>query len=124
MPRHKNGTSTASQAERSPNEEIVAIEELMGDLEKRLQRLNSAVKREATGATGDVSDFIDEALGGVTERLRETARTLAHSMTDEAARVGADTLKRIGQEIDNRPFALLGLAAGIGFLLGMASRRA
>jgi ElaB/YqjD/DUF883 family membrane-anchored ribosome-binding protein len=136
MARQKNATSETAKAdvnsetegepaEANPNEEIVAIEEMMDNLEKRLQKLNASVKRDRSGAAGDVSEFIDDALGGVTERLREHARTLAYSMTDDAAQVGAETLRRIGQEIDHRPFALLGVAAGVGFLvgLGLGSRR-
>ena len=46
-------------------EEIAAIEELMSDLEKRLRRLSGTARREASGASGDVSDFVSDALSGI-----------------------------------------------------------
>ena len=123
----KNGTTPSddeSRSTKSTAEDLFAIEELVGDLEKRLRRLNSTVKREATGATSDVSDFVNETLSDVSDRLRESVRGLAQSVSEEAVRTGADALNRIAKEVDHRPFALLAAAAGIGFLLGLAIRRA
>jgi len=122
----KNGTSNAeaeSRSAKSATEDLVSIEELVSDLEKRLHRLNNAVKREATGASGDVSEFVSDTLNDVSDRVRESMRTLAQSVSEEAVRAGADTLNRIAREVDHRPFALLAAAAGIGFLLGLATRR-
>jgi ElaB/YqjD/DUF883 family membrane-anchored ribosome-binding protein len=122
----KNGTSTTdkdSRPSKSTAEDLLEIEGLVSDLEKRLQRLNGAVKREASGASDDVSEFVHEALGDVSERLRESVRSMAQSVSEEAVRAGADTLNRIAREVDHRPFALLAAAAGIGFLLGLATRR-
>ncbi len=122
----KNGSSKSedrAQASKPTADELLAIEELVADLEKRLRRVNEAVKREASGATTDVSDFVNDTFNDVSERLRDSVRTLAHSVGEEAVRAGADTLNRIAREVDHRPFALLAAAAGIGFLLGLATRR-
>src|SRR5882762_676995 len=54
-------------------EEIAAIEDLMSDLEKRLRRLSGNAKREASGATGDVGDFVNEALARIMARVRDSA---------------------------------------------------
>jgi hypothetical protein len=122
----KNGNSTSEAetgSEKSTAEDLLAIEQLVGDLEKRLHRLNKAVKRETTGATDDVSEFVDEVLGEASERLREGIRSLAHSVSAEAVRAGADALNRVAREVDHRPLALLVAAVGVGFLLGLATRR-
>jgi ElaB/YqjD/DUF883 family membrane-anchored ribosome-binding protein len=105
------------------SDEIVAIEELMQDLETRLRRLNSKTKSEASGASGDISDFVTEALAGIAERLKDGAESVTHSITDEAARVGTDAMKKIWDEMEHRPLATLAIAAGIGYLLGLLGRR-
>jgi ElaB/YqjD/DUF883 family membrane-anchored ribosome-binding protein len=104
-------------------DEIAAIEELMSDLEKRLQRLSASARRETAGASGDVSDFVSEALAGIMERVRENASGASHSAADEATRLGADAFKKLTDELEHRPLIMLGIAAGIGFLAGLMNRR-
>jgi hypothetical protein len=38
----------------------------MNDLEKRLRHLSESARREALGASGEVSDFVSEALERIT----------------------------------------------------------
>jgi ElaB/YqjD/DUF883 family membrane-anchored ribosome-binding protein len=104
-------------------EEIAAIEELMSDLEKRLRRLSGTARREASGASGDVSDFVSDALAGIMKRVRESASDVGQSVADEASRFGVDTFKKLTDEVEHRPLMMLGIAAGIGFLVGLANRR-
>lgn len=104
-------------------DEIAAIEELMADLEKRLRRLSGSARREATGASGDVSDFVSDALSGIMKRVRDSAADVGQSVADEASKVGVDAFKKLTDEVENRPLIMLGVAAGIGFLIGLASRR-
>src|SRR5258708_1150177 len=66
--------------------EIAAIEDLMGDLEKRLRRLSGSAKREASGATGEVGEFVSEALDRIMTRVHETASEATHSVAEEASR--------------------------------------
>jgi ElaB/YqjD/DUF883 family membrane-anchored ribosome-binding protein len=105
------------------SEDIVAIEELMHDLETRLRRLNSKAKTEVSGASEDVSDFVSEALAGIASRLRDGAESVTTSITDEAARAGSEAVKKIWDEIEHRPLVTLAVAAGIGYLLGIIGRR-
>ena len=82
-------------------DEIAAIEELMSDLETRLQRLSAGARREtAGGASGDVSAFVSEALSGIMERVRENASGASHSAADEATRLGADAFKKLTDEVE------------------------
>ncbi len=104
-------------------DEIAAIEDLMNDLEKRLRRLSGAAKGEAAGATADVSDFVSESLSNIMDRVRDSAATMGKSVADETSRVGSDAIKRLTDEVEHRPLVMLGIAAGIGFLAGLANRR-
>ena len=104
-------------------EEIAAIEDLMNDLEKRLRRLSGTARGEAAGASADVSDFVNESLSNIMDRVRDSAANMGKSVADETSRLGADAVKRLVDEVEHRPFVMLGIAAGIGFLAGLANRR-
>jgi len=104
-------------------DEIAAIEDLMADLEKRLSRLSGVARREVSGASSDVGDFVSEALSRITDRVRQTAAEATSSVADEAARFGTDAFKKLTDEVEQRPLIMLAVAAGIGFLAGLANRR-
>ncbi len=106
------------------SDDIVAIEELMHDLETRLHRLNSKAKTEVSGASGDIGEFVTQALARIAQQARDSVRTATHSIADEATQVGTDALKKIWDEIERRPLATLALAAAAGYLVGIISRRA
>ncbi len=112
-----------TRAKSATAEEIAAIEDLVGDLEKRLRRLTGTTRREVSGASGEVSDFVSEALERIMSRVRETASDAGHSLADEATRFGNDALKKLTGEIEHRPLLMLAAAAGVGFLAGLANRR-
>ena len=108
---------------RSPSDDITDIEReiagLMHDLENRVGRLNSLTRKTATSAANGASDYVAETLAETAERLRSGA----HAVTDEATKLGSDALRRIEDEVEQRPLLTLAIAAGIGFLAGMAGRR-
>ena len=106
----------------STTDEIAAIQELMSDLEKRLQRLSSASKREFSGASGEINDFVNDALSGIMHRVRESAHSVSHSVADKATHIGSDAFKKITDEVEERPLTMLAIATGIGFLFGLSRR--
>lgn len=114
---------TARAAKSAVAEEIAAIEDLMADLEKRLRRLSSSAQKETSGAADDVGDFVSETLERIMERVRKSTSGITDTVTDEATRMGGDALKKIADEVEHRPLMMLGIAAGIGFLIGLANRR-
>ncbi|MBI4365653.1 MAG: hypothetical protein HY543_02425 [Deltaproteobacteria bacterium] len=114
---------TTRAAKSMAAEEIAAIEDLMNDLEKRLRRLSGTARREASGASGDVSDFVSDALAGIMNRVRDSAAGVSNSVADEATRIGVDAVKKVTDEVEQRPLIMLGIAAGLGFLVGLANRR-
>ena len=108
---------------RTSSDDIAGIEReiagLMRDLEQRVSRLNTLSRNGASHAASEASDYVTEALSDTAERLRNGA----HAMTDEAAKLGGDALRKIEDEVEQRPLLTLAIAAGIGFLAGMAGRR-
>jgi ElaB/YqjD/DUF883 family membrane-anchored ribosome-binding protein len=111
----KNGNTTSQDIAEIERE----ISQLMRDLETRVGRLNTLTRRGASHAASEASDFVSDTLSETAERLRNGA----HTVTDEAARMGNDALRKIEDEIGHRPLLTLAIAAGIGFLAGMANRR-
>jgi ElaB/YqjD/DUF883 family membrane-anchored ribosome-binding protein len=114
---------TTRAAKSAAAEEIAAIEDLMGDLEKRLRRLSGSARRETSGASSDVRDFVGEALERIMNRARESASDATFSVADEATRIGIDAFKKVTDEAEHRPLMMLAIAAGIGFFAGLANRR-
>ncbi|MEA2950972.1 MAG: hypothetical protein QOF19_3213 [Alphaproteobacteria bacterium] len=104
-------------------DDITAIEDLMEDLETRLRRLNTKAKDDASDGSGDIKEFVTEALASISARLRDSADSVTHSVTDEAARVGGDAIKKIWDEMEQRPLLTLAVAAGLGYLVGLIGRR-
>jgi len=114
---------TTRAAKSAAAEEIAAIEDLMSDLEKRLRRLSGTARRETSGASSDVRDFVGEALDRIMARVRESASNVTSSVADEASRLGSDAFTKLTDEVEQRPFLMLAVAVGIGFLAGLANRR-
>src|SRR5579864_8258948 len=112
-----------TRAKSATAEEIAAIEDLVGDLEKRLRRLTSSTRHEASGASVEIIDFVSEALDRIMNRVRERASDVSNSLAEEATRIGSDSFKKLADEVEHRPFLMLAVAAGIGFLAGLANRR-
>lgn len=114
---------TTRAAKSASAEEIAAIEDLMADLEKRLRRLSSSAQKETSGAASEVGDFVSETLERIMERVRKSTSGMTDTVADEATRMSGDALKKISDEVEHRPLMMLGIAAGIGFLIGLANRR-
>jgi ElaB/YqjD/DUF883 family membrane-anchored ribosome-binding protein len=93
------------------------IGELMHDIEMRVGKLNALARRSAKAAAGETTNFLSDAMADAADRTR------AGAMSDEAARLGGNALRRIENQVGHRPLLTLAVAAGIGFLAGMAGRR-
>ena len=89
-------------------EEVAAIEELVGDLEKRLRRLSGAAHREASGASDDVGDFVSESLERIMNRVNKSASGLSRKTADEAKRFGAGPAV-MGRKLDAEQIAHLAI---------------
>ena len=122
----KNGQTISEDLEELQRE----IGKLMEDLETRVGRLNEITRRGMKDAAAGASEYVAEKAAGageyVSEKIAEAGervRGSAHAVSDEAVRMGGDAIRRIEDEVGQRPLLTLAIAAGIGFLAGMANRR-
>ena len=76
-------------------------------------RSTAEVAERAAAAIVPVLSSIANRFGGGT-----------HSMSDEAAKLGNDALRRLSNEVEHRPLVTLAVAVGVGILVGLASRSA
>ncbi|HZL31532.1 MAG TPA: hypothetical protein VFC54_10805 [Pseudolabrys sp.] len=114
--------STRSKIASSTADEIAAIKELMGDLETRLHRLGSNAKSEVSGGANDISDFVNDALAGIMERVKDGTQSITDTVAERATHISTDALKKVVAEVETRPLTMLAIAAGVGFLLGISKR--
>jgi ElaB/YqjD/DUF883 family membrane-anchored ribosome-binding protein len=112
MARKNSGSTDIAEIERE-------IAQLMRDLETRVGRLNTLTRRGASNVASEAGEFLSDTMSQTAERLRNGA----NAVTDEATRYGSEALRRIEDEVEQRPLLTLAIAAGIGFLAGMAGRR-
>jgi ElaB/YqjD/DUF883 family membrane-anchored ribosome-binding protein len=100
------------------------IRHLASDLQDRLNRLNSISRQGASHASEGVQDFISDTLDNLTSKavsqLTSGVQERVSDFTDEATRVSNKAIKRVSREIDRRPLLTLAIAAGVGYLAGMA----
>lgn len=100
------------------------------EIERRLNSVEQTLRHDgrrlakAMPSTDQVGDMVASVLNGVAERLRGV------SVSDEAARLGNEAAKfgnyavtRVSREVAHRPLIALGVAVGVGILLGLASNR-
>ncbi|MBV8790884.1 MAG: DUF883 family protein, partial [Pseudolabrys sp.] len=103
--------------------DIVNIEreigELMHDIEARIGKLQALAKRSAKDAAENATEFVSDTVNDAADRMRNGA----NAMSEETSRMAGDAIRRIEDEVSQRPLLTLAIAAGIGFLAGMAGRR-
>lgn len=95
------------------------VRQLMSDLEDRIERLNLLTKRGAGHAVDGVNDLVYGAVSGATDRVRDNAQ----SVTDDVTKMGSQAMRDVAAQIDKRPLLTLAIAAGIGFIAGLARRQ-
>ena len=104
-----------------------AIEKELGGIGK------SAGQRASAGAAAAGNQIVDAMwpiLNDIVDRFGrgqrmavDQAATFGNQAAKTGARIGNDALDRIAIEARNRPLVTLGVAIGVGFLIGMAARR-
>lgn len=98
------------------------VADMIASLDERIARLNSLTKQGASHAAQSVNDIVLNALSGLTGRATEQAQAGIASASDEVAKFGSQAVNRFVREIDKRPLLTLAIAAGIGFIAGLARR--
>jgi hypothetical protein len=102
------------------------------EIDRRLHSVEQSLRHDgrriakSMPSTDQVGDLVASVLSTVAERFRGGAI----SVGDEAAKLGSEAVKygdyavrRVSREVAHRPMIALGIAVGVGVLLGLASRR-
>jgi ElaB/YqjD/DUF883 family membrane-anchored ribosome-binding protein len=104
-------------------DDMSAVEELMQDLEARLNRLNTKAKSDDAVGAEDITDFVSQTLARIAAQVRATADVATDTLADKATDASTDMIRKIWDEMQRRPLVTLALAAGAGYLLGLISRQ-
>jgi ElaB/YqjD/DUF883 family membrane-anchored ribosome-binding protein len=94
------------------------IERRLLSLEQQLERVGDRTSASTAELVERVGAAIAPALSSIADRFRGGA----HSMSDEAAKLGNNALRRLSNEVEHRPLITLAVAIGVGILVGLASR--
>jgi ElaB/YqjD/DUF883 family membrane-anchored ribosome-binding protein len=104
---------------------------------ERLQKDVDAVKNDISALADQISDVIDAFKGDARKQAKRTykqARDNVDSMMSDAGKRGSEALdaaqdyagsleESLEDAITQRPLAAVGLAVGLGFLIGVTWRR-
>ena len=96
-------------------------------IERRLRLLEQQLERvggRTSARTAEVAERAAAAVVPVLSSIANRFRGGTHSMSDEAAKLGNDALRRLSNEVEHRPLVTLAVAVGVGILVGLASRSA
>jgi ElaB/YqjD/DUF883 family membrane-anchored ribosome-binding protein len=110
---------------------VAAIQKHLGAVEKELERIGRIAGRQtsdvAAKASDQVGDAISTILSDMVDRFRrggevagDQAGRLRSQALDLGAKYGGDALQRVASETEQRPLFAIGVALGIGVLIGVA----
>jgi hypothetical protein len=100
------------------------------EIERRLNSVEKSLRHDgkrlanAVPSTDQVGDLVASVLNTVADRFSGiSVGDEAARLGNEAAKYGSYAVKRVSREVAHRPLIALGVAVGVGVLLGLASRR-
>ena len=110
---------------------VAAIQKHLGAVEKELERVGRMAGRQTSAAAATASDQIGDAISTIlsemVDRFRkggqaagDQAGRLGNQALDLGAKYGSDALARVASEAEQRPLFTVGVALGIGILIGAA----
>ncbi len=113
---------------------VSAIVDHLRAIDKELGAIGKIAGRHASSgastAASQIVDAIGPILNDLTDRLRRGQRVALDEATSfgieavqAGARAGKDALDRVGDRAKQRPISTMGVAIGIGILIGFAAWR-
>jgi hypothetical protein len=110
---------------------VAAIQKHLGAVEKELEKIGRIAGRQTIDgvatASDQISDAISTILSQMVDRFRkgrqaagDQAERLGNQALDLGAKYGSNALQRVANEAEHRPLITLGVALGIGILIGVA----
>jgi ElaB/YqjD/DUF883 family membrane-anchored ribosome-binding protein len=110
---------------------VTAIQKHLGAVEKELEKIGRMGGRRAsaaaTTASEQIGDAISTILSDMVDRFRkggelagDQAGRLGNQALDLGSKYGNDALERVAEQAEERPLLTVGVALGIGILIGAA----
>ena len=105
-------------SEFAPN--VASIQRHLSAVEKELENIGRTVGRRgavaAEAASEQIGDTLNSVLSGMVERFREGGRQAVEASSKYSDRA----VRRVSAEVQEQPLITLGVALGIGVLIGAA----
>jgi ElaB/YqjD/DUF883 family membrane-anchored ribosome-binding protein len=110
---------------------VAAIQKHLGAVETELEKIGRMAGRQtsdaAAAASEQIGDAISTILSEMVDRFRkggqaagDQAGRLSNQAFDLGAKYGSDALQRVASQAEERPLFTVGVALGIGILIGAA----
>ena len=110
---------------------VAAIQKHLGAVETELEKIGRIAGRQTSDAAAAASDQFGDAISTIlsemVDRFRkggqaagDQAGRLGNQALDFGAKYGSDALARVASQAEERPLLTLGVAVGIGILIGAA----
>src|SRR5262249_41105170 len=99
---------------------VAAIQKHLGAVEKELERIGRIAGRQTSDVAAKASDQIGDAISTILSEMVDRFRRSGQTASDQAGRLGNQALARIASETEQRPLFAIGVALGIGILIGAA----
>jgi ElaB/YqjD/DUF883 family membrane-anchored ribosome-binding protein len=93
---------------------------------ERLEKDVNAVKNDIAALTDQITDVLNSFAGTAGKQARATAEQTMDEMSERGSAMmdtAASLEETLEEVVAQRPLATIGLALGIGFLIGVAWRR-
>jgi ElaB/YqjD/DUF883 family membrane-anchored ribosome-binding protein len=108
---------------------VAAIQKHLGAVETELEKIGRIAGRQTSdaAASDQIGDAISTILNEMVDRFRkggqaagDQAGRLSNQALDLGAKYGSDALTRVASQAEERPLLTVGVALGIGILIGAA----
>jgi ElaB/YqjD/DUF883 family membrane-anchored ribosome-binding protein len=103
-------------SEFAPN--VASIQRHLGAVEKELENIGRIVGRRGSIAARTASEQIGDALTSVLSDMMERFREGGRHAVQTGSKYGDNALQRVSAEVQGQPLVTLGVALGVGILIG------
>ena len=117
--------SGAQRYSRAISAEVGEIERRLRALEKTLERAGGVTSASVKASAESLGDTLASSLFGWADRFRRNANTFGDQSSafgKDAVELGRSTLSEVSARTGQHPLFALGVALGVGVLIGLASR--
>ncbi len=110
---------------------VTAIQKHLGAVEKELEKIGRTAGRQTSAAAATAADQVGDAISTILSEMVDRFRKGGQVAGDQAGRLGNQALdlgskygsaavRRVAGQAEQRPLLTVGVALGIGILIGAA----